>query len=530
MNFDSQWDEIAELIVPNSLRFQSIDTPGEKQMEKVFDSTPIASNARFAAAMQSMLTPATERWHKLVPVDATLEDTHEVRAWCDEANDVLFHMRYDPRTMFGQAIAEAFVAFGAWGNAIINIEEKKGEHLVYRAGHPREYFYVENEWGSIDSTHRKFELTAEQAVGLFGTEVPDHIQQQATRMPDMRFEFLHVVSPNNRQTYQETGIRLPFVSCYVSLYGKRIVRKGGYRTFPNALARYSTNAGEVYGRGPGSTALPDVKMLNEAMKSHIRVAQRSAAPAWLLPEDSIMAALNFRSDALNWGGVDRQGRPLVVPLETNAKIELTFEFLQDVRNRIEQIFHVDLFRILHEKPAGMTATEALIRDQEKGALLAPVGLRAQGEFIGPLIMRELDIALVAGQLPPLPDALLQRGGVGAIKVMHQAPVNQFQKAQKGVSIQNYLSSAIALQPIAPDIVDGINFDEVNREMHDISGAPQKILRTPDEIRKIREDKQAAIDAQAALAAAEQSGKAAKDWSQAQANAANVPTTTLPLLQ
>jgi hypothetical protein len=145
-------------------------------------------------------------------------------------------------------------------------------------------------------------------------------------------------------------------------------------------------------------------------------------------------------------------------------------------------------------------------------------------------MRELDIALVAGQLPPLPDALLQRGGVGAIKVMHQAPVNQFQKAQKGVSIQNYLSSAIALQPIAPDIVDGINFDEVNREMHDISGAPQKILRTPDEIRKIREDKQAAIDAQAALAAAEQSGKAAKDWSQAQANAANVPTTTLPLLQ
>jgi hypothetical protein len=523
-NFDTHWQEVQDFVLPQSLGFITQTTPGQKKMERVFDSTPITANEHFAAAMQSMLTPATERWHKIVPIDQELEDDYEVTAWCDEVTNVVFRSRYAPRAQFGQAIGEGFLAFGAFGNAVVLIEDRRGEHLVYRAGHPKEYYFVENEWGVVDTMHRKFRMSAANLAAQFGVDVlPEGIRVDATRKPDQLYDVLHVVTPRDRGGYgPREAPGMAFASCYVAIAGKKELRRSGYRSFPYAIGRYQTTAGEVYGRGPGMTALPDIKTLNEMMKTILRAGQKVVDPPVLLQDGGALGAFQLRTGALNRGYVNADGKPLAHPFVSGARLDIGLEMVQDVRRRIDAVFKVDLFRILVDKPTNMTATEALIRAQEKGALLAPTGQRTQGEFLGGMVARELDILRTAGQLPSMPDALMQRGGASAIKVEFSAPINQAQKAQKGVAINTFLSALETYAAIDPSVMDNVDADEVVREMRDVAGAPQKIIRPPKDVEALRAKKQEQADMANAIAAAEQTGAAAKDWATAQATARAQP--------
>lgn len=530
-NFDSHWQEVQDLVLPMTVGFVTQAAPGVKRMDRVFDSTAIEANESFAAAMQSMLTPATEPWHKLTCTDPELADDPDVKAWCDEATDVMFKARYSPRTQFPQAIGEGFLSFGAFGNMVLLIEESRGSNLVYRAGHPREFYYAENEYGTIDTMHRKFQLTARQGAQKFGADMlPDAIKNALERSPDTHFEFIHVVQPRDEAGYGKTKMpNMAFASCYIARAGKKVVRESGYRTFPYAVGRYMTTAGEVYGRGPGMTALPDIKMLQEMMKTHLRAAQKVVDPPLLTIDDGMLAPFQLRPGGINRGGVNSQGQPLVHALVTNARLDISRDMIQDVRNRIKSVFKVDLFRILVDKPEGITATEALIRAQEKGALLAPIGQRAQGEFLGHMISRELDILITAGQLPQMPDALLQLGGAAALKIEYSAPVNQAQKAQKGIVSLHFASAVAELGATMPGVIDAIDGDELVQELADSMGVPSKVIRTPEKIAALRASKQQQTDMATAVQAAPLIGKAARDFATAQAQAGAQPNNLNPLL-
>ena len=150
--------------------------------------------------------------------------------------------------------------------------------------------------------------------------------------------------------------------------------------------------------------LPDIKMLNEMSKTVIRAAHKTVDPPLLLHDDGVLGLSrggrpNLDPGALNVGGIDDQGRPKVLPLQTGARPDLGLELMEQRRKVINDAFLVTLFQILVEGPA-MTATEVLERAKEKGALLAPTMGRQQSEALGPMIERELDIlARVPGALP-----------------------------------------------------------------------------------------------------------------------------------
>ena len=123
---------------------------------------------------------------------------------------------------------------------------------------------------------------------------------------------------------------------------------------------------------------------------------------------------------------------------------------------INDAFLVTLFQILVDAPQ-MTATEAMLRAQEKGALLAPTMGRQQSEFLGPLIEREIDILSRAGALPPMPDALVKAGGM--VEVEYQSPLNRAQRSEEGVAILRTLES---LAPLAVQSFRWVRSDEFDQ--------------------------------------------------------------------
>ncbi|MGH4058729.1 portal protein, partial [Klebsiella pneumoniae] len=191
--------------------------------------------------------------------------------------------------------------------------------------------------------------------------------------------------------------------------GSKIVQEGGYWSQPYAISRYYTAPGEVYGRSPAMVVLPDIKLLNEINRAIIEGAQMAVRPPMLLPEDGILQPFKMMPGALNFGGMNRDGKPLALPLNTATDFSVAMALAEQKRQTINDGFFITLFQILVDNPQ-MTATEAMLRAQEKGQLLAPTAGRIQAEFLGTLILREIDIAYQNGLLPEPPEQLKEIGG------------------------------------------------------------------------------------------------------------------------
>jgi hypothetical protein len=499
---------------------------GEKHTEKVFDATAGLALERFAAAMESMLTPRTQRWHKLRVPDEGLNEDYEIREYLDAVTGMLFDARYSPRANFASQANEAYMSLGAFGTGAMFIDDSLGRGIRYRSVHLSELFIAENHQGIVDTVFRKFEMTVRQMAQRFGTDALSEAQRKALETnPDQAFDVIHAVMPRDEMEYGRNDFRgMPWSSCYVNCEGREILDEGGYRAFPYAVGRYVTAPREVYGRSPAMTVLPDIKMLNEMSKTVIRAAHKMVDPPLLLQDDGILQAFDLRPGALNYGGVDEQGRQLVHPLQSGARIDIGDAMLEQRRQVINDAFLVTLFQILVDAPQ-MTATEAMLRAQEKGALLAPTMGRQQSEFLGPLIEREIDILAAAGVLPPMPQALRDIGG--AVDVEYVSPLNRAQRADEGVAILRTLESVIPLAQADPRVMMVFDPEAIARELASINGVPAKVLRSKQQVEDMMAEQQQAAESQALLQAAPIVSRSARDLAQAQSLAGAAPSQVAP---
>jgi len=526
--FDSHWREIAERILPRADHFRVNRQAGDKHTERVFDATANLALERFSAAMESMLTPRTQRWHKLKTGDPVLDEDQEVKEYLDALTMQLFKVRYSPKANFASQANECYMSLGAFGTGAMFVDDMVGHGIRYRSVPLNEIYIAENHQGVVDTVHRRFPMTARQAAQRFGLKVlPEIIQKAVEKTPEQNFEFIHAVMPRQDMEYGRKDYKgMPVASCYISLDGRTIVSEGGYHTMPYAVGRYVTGPKEVYGRSPAMTVLPDIKMLNEMSKTVIRAAHKMVDPPLLLQEDGALAAFDMRPSALNYGGVNEQGQQLVHALQTNGRVDIGLDMMEQRRKTINDAFLVTLFQILVDSPQ-MTATEAMLRAQEKGALLAPTMGRQQSEFLGPIIVREIDILARAGALPPMPDALREAGGM--VDVEYVSPLNRAQRAEEGVAIMNTLQAIAPLAQIDPSVLDVFDPEKIARELADINGVPAKVMRSTEEMQKLNDQKAQAAQAQQLLAAAPVAASTAKDLAQAQALQSASPSQQAPSL-
>ena len=483
--FESHWKEVAELVLPRQDDFQSPNRPeGEKRTEKIFDSTAVLALDRAASAIDSLITPATQMYHQLAPEDDSLMEDHEIMVFLEDLNKRLFRARYRPFANFPSQSHECYVGLMAFGTDVMFVDEVVGVGIRYKAVPMVESFISENHNGIVDMLHRKFPLSARAAYMKWGEKLPEAIRKAADKEPGKKFDFIHCVKPNMEINPRRKDYRgMAFSSYHVSMEGKSVLGEGGYRTFPYAVGRHVTAPRETYGRSPAMQVLPDIKMVNQMEKTIIRAAHKVVSPPLLLYGDGVLSSFSTRPDALNYGGVDERGNQLVHPMKMGSNLPIALDMTEQKRKVINDAFYVTLFQILVENPR-MTATEALIRAQEKGQLLAPTVGRQQTEFLAPIIERELDILNMAGQLPPIPKKLLDSGG--GVKVVHTSPLTRLRRAEDGVAIMRTIESVTPLANIDPGVLDTFDYDAVVRELAEINGVPMKVLRSKEAVQQIRE--------------------------------------------
>lgn len=518
--FEQQWREIAARMGHSQAFNGETVNPGEKKTQLQFDDTAPLALDRFAAAIESILTPRSSRWHKMAVVDPRVKQSMASRRWCEEVTDLLFRIRYSPRGNFASSMHEVYLSLGEFGTGGVFVNDDMGRGIRYSAMHLSEIYIDQDYTGRIDTVHRRFEMTARQAMQWFSKKprtgsMPEKIRTAAEKEPSKKFWFIHCVRPNHdimvgRRDYRGWALS----SYYISEEGKCMLDEGGYRVMPYAVSRYVTGAREVYGRSPAMTVLPTIKMANEQEKTNLRAAHRRVEPPLLAKQEGALAGFNTTPNAINYGGLDSQGNPTIRPLDTRADIGIGIEFLERSHKVINDAFLVTLFQVLVENNT-MTATEAMYRAQEKGALLAPTGGRQQSELLGIIIERELDIMNAAGLLPPMPRELLEIGG--NVEIEYTSPLALAQRADEGVGI---MRSIEMMGPLAQfdngRSMRRINTDKTMQRVWEINGAPADLLHTDEELAAKDEQEAQAVQAQQMLEAAPIAAQAAKTMSEANA--------------
>lgn len=523
---DAHCQEIAERVLPRQRDFgQSrreglYSQGGGKVGEKVFDSTAPLALERFAAAIEQMITPRTQRWHELSsgPRDGgdPSTDDAELKRYLYDATTTLFRARYAPQANFASQAHETYTSLGAFGNGAIFVDDMIGRGLRYRSIPFAELYFAENFQGMVDTVHRRFEMTARQWMQRFGDETPEAIQRAAETEPHRRFELVHCVQPREDADWSRMDYRgMTYASYYVSFEGRKVMAEGGYRAFRYAVARYVTAPREVYGRGPAMTVLADIKGVNEQQKTLLRTGQMIADPPLLLSEEGALSGFKLKPGGLNYGAIGFGGEELVKPLQIGANLPITLEMINQTRGVINDAFLVSLFQILVDTPQ-MTATEAMLRAQEKGALLAPTMGRLQSELLGPMIQAEIDILAQAGVIPPPPDSAGDAQGL-TTHIEYTSPLARAQKADEGVAILRSLEDAAALAQYDPTTPKMIKGPEALRRLWEIRGAPPNLLRSAKEMEEIAAAEAQAQQLQQLLQGAQAAGGAAKNFAAAGVN-------------
>lgn len=519
------WQQIERLINPSDIQFGD-DTPREKGRQNnqdVYDATPGLALDRFKAAIHSLVTPRNQMWHNLKAVDEELAEDPEVQRYLDEVKRRLFASRY--AVNFDTEVQACYYNAGKFGSMAMFVGDRVGRSLYYRAIPMKQLYFAENEFGEVDMVHRDWHWTARQAWQKWGDKLPRVVREAAEKRPQQMFRFLHVVKPRTDADVTKRDYRgMPFLSYYILYNTHELIEEGGFRAFPYAVGRYDLNAGEVYGRSPCMTILPGVKMLNEIKRTTIQAANLSVLPPLLAAKDGVLDAIRITPGAVNRGGLSDNGSPLITPMQLGAQLNIGIEMADHERSVINDALLQTLFQILVDKP-NITATEAMLRAQEKGQLIGPTGARIESEFLNSVIMRELDILAMNGQLPEMPEQLMERGGLYEIE--YDSPLSRARESEGGVAVLRTFEQLAPLAQIDPNAFKRFNADAISKELARLNGMPSKLLYTDEEMEGINQAQQQAAQMQQLLAAAPVAAGAAKDIAQAQSLAAAAPNAALP---
>jgi hypothetical protein len=490
-NFESHWQEIAERIYPShSTMFQSRGqaTQGEKRNNQVYDSTAALALKRFAAILDSLLTPRNQTWHRLHVDNKELARDRDVQMYFEETTRLLFKYRYAAQANFSSQNQQNYLSLGAYGtgsmftDALINA---RGGGLRYRAVHLSEIYFKENHQGIVDTAIRKFKMTARQLAQKYQDKIPEKVREALKVNPDKEFEVLHCVKPNDQMDPTRKDHRgMAFSSYYVLCDGAQVLQVGGYNSFPYAVPRYEQSPNEIYGRSPAMDVLPAIKTLNEQKKTMLKQGHRAADPVLLAHDDGVLDGVSLKPGAVNYGGVSADGRLLVQTLPT-GNFQIGKDMMDQERQVINDAFLVNLFQILTESPQ-MTATEVVERAREKGILIAPTVGRQETEYLGPMIEREIDVLSQQGLLPQMPDVL--REAKGEYQIVHDSPLSRAQRMEEAAGVMRTIEHALTIVNATqnPEPLDFFDWDTIVPELSTINGAPARFMRSVENVAQIRQ--------------------------------------------
>ena len=476
--WESHWQDLTNFVLPNDSDFNLKRSKGDKRTTLVYDSTAIHANEMLAAGLHGMLTNPASNWFSLrIKDNNDFSDNAEAKQWLEETTNVILSELSAPAVAFPSHIHEYYLSLCSIGTACMFIgEPTRREGISLRAIHIDEIFIAENADGIIDTVFRCFKMSVRQIVQKWGEKsLSPRIQKMYENQEfDKEIELLHCVYPRDDiDKGKKAATMLPVASVYIDEKEKHVLAEGGFDEMPFMVSRWSKTVGEVFGRSPAMTALPDIKMLQEIMKTTIKAAQKVVDPPLLVPDDGVLGPVRTIPGGLNYYRASSGAR--IEPLLTGGNIGLSYEMMNDLRERIRTTFFLD--QLQFQGAPRMTATEVVERTERTLRLLGPTLGRLQSEFLGPMIERIYGVLVRAGRLPEPPESIAEQ----ELKIEYVSPLARAQRQTETQGIMRTLEFVGPIAGIDPQAAQIIKGADTVRHIAELNGVPPILLKSNDEL-------------------------------------------------
>lgn len=526
--WEAYWRQVAAWVLPQTDQFDTLINTGGAQPVMAVAGTPVAAERskfvydmtslwaidRLTNGLVSLKTPESDYWHDLgVDDDFGYKPTHEELLALEQVRDYLFRVRANPRSGFWSAHKAAIKSMCAFGDGWMYIKEQSGSRtpFLYQFMQLPELYPAVSPDGRPNRMFRVFTWSALQIATEWGEKAGSKVLAMANdpkRRHD-RVRVMHAVRPRNDEFRSRQGTRgAEFASWYLLPDDNHMIGEGGFWEFPFTRYAWSNTGQRPYSEGPVAYAIAEIQSLNEMAKNELLATQQVLRPA-LATHGKNFTRINFNPGATNPGLVNGDGRPLFAALNSGVRPDLASAVMESRRNALRENLYLNLWQVLVADAGGEpeTATAAMLKAQEKGEMLGPVGI-SLNEGLDHNVEREVGIlarknAFADGSPLALPESLQGRD----VAPGFTSPLDRLRQVGQIIGAQRTAELALQLEQAIPGLVARLDGDELLELAQRVYGAPQAMLRDRKTSETAQQQNGQMLQTQAMLGAAQQGGDA-----------------------
>ena len=497
VKFESDWTAVQQYVAPSVYSWS--DRDAIPSAPKRFASEPCKYMKTLVSGLIGYSISPSIKWFKLTLDSREALDRYGVKDWleqCDQTAVDAF-VRSNLYKEVSGFIEDAVVL----GHGVMLIDEDLEENKI-RYTHQRasEIYMDINGYGTVDTVFREYHLTLRQLAKLYGPENLAPVLRQDWEMKKNLGQKVNIVfAVYPREDYDgdaKDSKNMPWAAVTIDTMNQHVIQESGYKEFPYAVYEFKRVPGYPYSESISKDAMPDIRFLNVAKETSLKIAQTSAEPP-------MKASSNLKNISVVPKGLTLLDDPsdVIEPIKMGDNYPITLEVLQDLKQTIKDWFQVDFFLMLEAaENKQMTATEVMERQGEKAAVLSDL-IVSMNDALSQIIKRTFDLLWDRGEIPPAPESL---GGSGAkMKIDFDGPLSQAQKKYYSTgTITTALQAAAPIMQMFPNAGDYIDADILMKKTLENTGMPESVIREDKDVEKIRQQRQQA-ELQAQQAAQQQ---------------------------
>ena len=502
-NYLPKWDEIAVFVDPRNAYFRVKRSNGNlSQLIPKMDDTAQSLLPIYAAVLNSMLTPQAYIWHKLQFFDPEMQKNYG--SLLDEENNFIYNRRYSAYSNFSSAMNECYMSSGAFGHSIMQLDpDYKHKCIGYHTLPIREFYIDKDAFGFVNVFYREVEYSMRNLLTIFPDYMPEKYKdRQDLKWLDERVTLLHAVEPS----FEASG---KYHSAYIDLTNKQIIEETELKYCPYLCFRSAVfpSSDDPYGFSPCMSVLPSIKALNSLQFNFLKQTDLVGQPTLLTNSDVIDARKVAASGSVIEGGIDDEGRPMVQALKAYGDLPSMDYLIGKYQDSIATVLLAKYMALMSETQS-RSATDAMIKSNERANLVAPSGDRISREFLLPLIETELAIYGDMNILPPMPTELKDLDT--SFDIVLDNPMLKGQRMDSVNSAVNMVGTMAQFAQLDPSIANSVDLSKLLAYIQTNMNVPASVMRTPEEVTALNEAQQQQQQLMAMVNAAPQVGKAMKD--------------------
>ena len=455
---------------------------GRQKMSRVFDSTAINSTQRFANRLQSGIFPPQRKWCRLDPgVEMPPERRTDAQRVLDLYSEKMFAVL--KQSNFDIAMGEFLLDLSV-GTAVMLIQPGDAVSPVNFIPVPQYVVsFEEGANGQVDNVYRKMRVKGESITLQWkDAKLPPELAKQIEDKPAEDVDLIEAtIYDYKRGDY-----------CYHVIHEKSktelVYRRN--KTSPWVVSRYMKVAGEIYGRGPVLTALPDIKTLNKTLELLLKNASLAITGVYTAADDGVLNPATVRITPGAIIPVARNGGPqgeALRPLPRAGDFNVSQIVINDLRMNIKRTLLDE--SLPPDNMSARSATEVVERMKELAQNLGSAFGRLINETMIPMVSKILEVMDQAGII----DMPLRVNGL-EVKV---SPVSPLAMAQNMDEINNIMQFMQIAQTLGPEGQMAIKAGAAVDYIADKLGVPAALRAGPEErAAMVQQMQQVAMQAQA----------------------------------